>query len=160
MHFWLDLEALNKLWDSQFANRIKRDSGVALNTIGGSRQTRFDLLKDSKKNKDKEYVSFIISRINSLSGKRYSISKHTTEHILARLNDGHTLPECIRVVDDRWARWKSDERMKQYFNPLTLFRPSKFVVYLQEAAPGHAKKDDMDEFSRWLEKHGKAEVVK
>jgi hypothetical protein len=33
------------------------------------------------------------------------------------------------VVEDRWQRWRGDPRMRQYFNPETIFREHNFEKY-------------------------------
>ncbi len=34
------------------------------------------------------------------------------------------------VVDKKTSDWLNDEKMNQYLNPETLFRPKKFEIYL------------------------------
>ena len=80
----------------------------------------------------------IVSMINELSGKKYSPdSKAVTKGLLARLNDGATVDNCLCVVADRWERWKDKPEMREHFNPLTLFRPGNFEKYFTEAQAGN-----------------------
>lgn len=81
-----------------------------------------------------------IRRLNELSGKTYRPhSKDVTKYLLARLKDGATLEECLAVVEDRWRRWKDKPEMVEHFNPVTLFRKSKFEIYLTETRTGQAE---------------------
>lgn len=75
-----------------------------------------------------------VHRLNELSGKNYRPdSKDINEYLAARLKDGATEGDCLLVVEDRWHRWKDKPDMVEYFNPVTLFRPSNFEKYLTEA---------------------------
>ena len=49
------------------------------------------------------------------------------------------------MIEDRWRRWGDDEKMRQHFKPITLFREEKFALYLAEAAgsgDGHARDEN------------------
>ena len=79
-------------------------------------------------------VERTIHRLNELSGKSYRPeSKAVNQYLLARLKDGVAEDDVLAVVEDRWRRWGNHEKMREHFNPVTLFRPSKFEKYLTEA---------------------------
>lgn len=65
--------------------------------------------------------------------------------LVPRLACGATESDCNLVVEDRWREWGEKPEMRQYFNPETLFRESKFEKYLNAArmggrtGNGHAK---------------------
>lgn len=83
-----------------------------------------------------------IRRLNELSGKSYRPdSKVVNQYLLARLKDGATEADVMLVVEDRWRRWGQDEKMREHFNPTTLFRESNFERYLTEAKAGNGKAD-------------------
>lgn len=71
----------------------------------------------------------IIEFMNKLSGKRFRKIESNRKGIRARLAEGYTEMDAYTVVKRKWAEWKGTD-MEQYFNPETLFRPSKFEKYL------------------------------
>jgi uncharacterized phage protein (TIGR02220 family) len=75
--------------------------------------------------------------IGYLNAATQSNFKKTTEAyrktIRARLNEGYTLDDFKKVIDSRVKIWGEDERMREYLRPQTLFRPSNFESYLNEA---------------------------
>ncbi len=79
-------------------------------------------------------VDYIIDYLNRATQSNF---KKTTEAyrkaIRARLNDKYTLTDFERVIDSRVALWGNDERMREYLRPQTLFAPSHFDAYLNEA---------------------------
>ncbi len=85
-------------------------------------------------------VEKTIRRLNELSGKHYRPnSKNITKNLRAQLKEGFTETDFLLVVDDRWQRWKNKPDMLQHFNPDTLFRPSKFELYLTEAKDANGR---------------------
>ena len=91
---------------------------------------------NNKKEKDimSASVEEVISYLNEKAGKKYSPdSKATCEHIKARLDEGHTVEECKRVIDVKCAAWLNDSKMNAFLRPKTLFAPSHFEDYLNEA---------------------------
>ena len=107
-------------------------------------------LKNYKENKEVQIetekstaVARVIGRINELSGKAFkNESERTNHHLSARLEEGHSAEECVAVVENRWARWKDEEQMREYFNPVTLFRPTNFERYLIEAKAQKGNSED------------------
>lgn len=79
-------------------------------------------------------IDVIIDYLNKATQSNF---KKTTEAyrkaIRARLNDKYTLDDFKRVIDSRVALWGNDERMREYLRPQTLFAPSHFDSYLNEA---------------------------
>lgn len=71
----------------------------------------------------------IIDFMNKLSGKRFRKIESNRKGIRARLAEGYTEMDAYTVVKRKWAEWKGTD-MEQYFNPETLFRPSKFEKYV------------------------------
>lgn len=53
--------------------------------------------------------------------------------IKARWNDGFRLTDFKAVIDIKAAQWLTDPKMVRYLRPVTLFAPSKFDGYLNEA---------------------------
>jgi phage replication O-like protein O len=79
-------------------------------------------------------VEKIVSRLNKLSGRAYQAdTKAVCKYLRARLKAGATESDCMAVVEDRWHRWGDNEKMREHFNPVTLFREEHFDRYLAEA---------------------------
>ena len=74
-----------------------------------------------------------IRRMNELSGKNFKTTAETiTENLRACLKAGASESDCLAVVEDRWRLWGGTD-MARHYNPITLFRKSKFELYLTEA---------------------------
>lgn len=83
-----------------------------------------------------EIIKRIVDHLNLMCGTNYRPNgKDTKEKINARLEEGFTEDDCIRVIDNMVQAWGNDERMRQYLRPSTLFAQSKFEGYLNRAQP-------------------------
>lgn len=76
----------------------------------------------------------VLSYLNEKTGKRYRVTKY----IIARLKDGATVEECQSVIDTKISDPYFIKNPK-YLNPETLFRPSNFDRYKNEAIPFKAE---------------------
>ena len=84
---------------------------------------------DKDKDKDKDIIYHIVSYLNNAAGTGYKpTSKKTQSLIRARLNDGFTVQDFERVIDNKCAEWLGKD-MEQYLRPETLFG-TKFEGYL------------------------------
>jgi len=71
--------------------------------------------------------------MNDILGTRYTTrSKSTNEKIKARLEEGHTVDDFKKVIDNKYREWGNDPKMVKYLRPETLFRASHFESYLNE----------------------------
>jgi len=78
----------------------------------------------------------IIDYLNSKAGTNYrSSSKDNQKWIKARWNEGYTLVDFQRVIDNKVKEWKFDKKMAPYLRPSTLFSP-KFEAYLNQSTRG------------------------
>ena len=77
----------------------------------------------------------IISYLNQKTKKHFS---HKTKayrgHIKARWNEGKRLDDFKRVVDVKFEKWGTDQKMIDYLRPETLFG-TKMDSYLNEGGP-------------------------
>lgn len=81
---------------------------------------------------DMPYVVRIVRYLNSKANKQYkATSKKTRSLINARLKEGFTVEDFMRVIDNKVADWKPRKDMEIYLRPETLFGP-KFEGYLNE----------------------------
>lgn len=104
--------------------------------------------KEEEKERDKETYKAIVSHLNQKAGTAYKpTSKKTQILIKARLNEGFSLEDFERVIDNMCAEWLSDAKMQVYLRPETLFG-TKFESYLnrktRRSDQRHGAADDLD----------------
>lgn len=93
--------------------------------------------KEKEKREDKDIYtpapySEIIDYLNEKCGTAYrSKSKKTQDCIKARLNEGFTVDDFKKVIDNKAAEWLHDEKMCKFLRPETLFG-NKFEGYLNQ----------------------------
>ena len=74
----------------------------------------------------------IIDYLNRISGHRYTYNPYLA-NIKRRLKEtGYGLKEVCRMLRYKWEQWRNSD-MEIYFRPSTLFRPSHFADYVEEA---------------------------
>ena len=79
----------------------------------------------------------ILNYLNLKTGKSFSYkNQNNLKNISARLKEGYTALQLKTVIDKKSSEWLNDEKMNQYLNPETLFRPKKFEIYLNSKPPG------------------------
>lgn len=77
-------------------------------------------------------VNDIILYLNQKCSTKYlSDTNSNKKHIVARLNENFTLEDFKKVIDKKFVDWGTDEKMRKYLRPETLFG-SKFESYLNE----------------------------
>lgn len=83
--------------------------------------------KDSTSEKRQEIIDYLNRRM----GTSYKPDSKGIKSILdPRLKDGYTVEDCKAVIDNMIMAWGSDDKMRQYIRPSTLFRPSHIDSYL------------------------------
>lgn len=91
--------------------------------------------------------SEIIDYLNEKTGKNYkSKSRNNQKLIKARWNEGYTVDDFKKVIDNKVADWKDDSKMNKYLQPSTLFRASKFEGYLNEKPKQKASQGSWDDY--------------
>lgn len=74
-------------------------------------------------------VTDIISYLNNKLGTNYRVNNKTTiRHIKARINEGYTVEDFYKVIDNMYTAWKGTD-LEKYLRPRTLF-DTKFDDYL------------------------------
>ena len=74
----------------------------------------------------------IISYLNSKANTNFkSTTQATRRKIDARLNEGFSVDDFKKVIDNKCNEWLGDSKMARYLRPETLFG-TKFEAYLQE----------------------------
>ncbi len=78
----------------------------------------------------------ILDYLNLKTGKSFSYkNQNNLKNISARLKEGYTALQLKFVIDKKADEWLNDDKMNQYLNPETLFRPKKFEIYLNSKPP-------------------------
>lgn len=94
--------------------------------------------KEKKVKKDKEdiyrsEVHAVIAHLNEVAGKNFNADAETTARFVReRLKDGHTVSECIYVIDIKTQQWLDNPEMRTYLRPKTLFNKTNFEEYVHE----------------------------
>ena len=95
-----------------------------------------------------EITHEVIDYLNSKIGSAYKHSTKTTIQLIkARLNEGYTVDDIKKVIDNRVQAWGKDKKMAQYLRPQTLFS-TKFEGYLNSTCaepPDYTQVFDYDE---------------
>ena len=87
-------------------------------------------LEDTKMNPD---VLDVINFMNGLYNRDFDPNAaSSTTNLRNRLKE-HSVDDIKLVVANRYSEWKDSSVMKSNLNPGTIFRPSKFSKYLEEA---------------------------
>lgn len=94
----------------------------------------YDSAKESLKNvASAPDVIEVIEFMNKLYGRNFNpASDYATKGLKERLKD-YTKEQIKLVVANRYTEWKDDAVMEKHLNPTTIFRPSKFDKYIEEA---------------------------
>lgn len=86
---------------------------------------------DDVKNYQIDYANFF-KWFNEQTGRKFKNVDGNRRMINARLKDGYTKDDLATVVTFMSKKWKGTDQ-EQYLRPSTLFRPSKFEGYLNDA---------------------------
>lgn len=98
----------------------------------GSDQDNDQQMTTNKNDKEEIYVE-IVSYLNEKVGTNFNHkTKGTVEFINGRLKDGRTVEDFKKVIDVKSDEWLGTDR-EQFLRPSTLFRPSNFENYLNQA---------------------------
>ena len=148
--------ALKELEDNGFLvrNQLRNDNG----SFGGIEYVVYEQPKGNKpiaenpiavkqrqintKEENTNIYKYIVDYLNEKTNSKY---KHTTPKtkslINARLREGFTVEDFTKVIDTKCNEWLSDDRMKVYLRPETLFG-TKFEGYLNQVSDSASKKEN------------------
>ncbi|KQL20486.1 conserved phage C-terminal domain-containing protein [Cytobacillus solani] len=89
-------------------------------------------------NNTKENIPYveIINYLNDAARSNYRSSTKATQRVIkARWNEGFTLEDFKKVIDNKSAEWLNDSKMNKFLRPETLFG-TKFESYLNQKGGG------------------------
>lgn len=78
----------------------------------------------------------ILVYLNAKSRCGYRPVPANVNLIAARLNEGATLDDCLRVIDTKVAEWGDDPKWAKFLRPKTLFSATNFANYTGDLANG------------------------
>jgi uncharacterized phage protein (TIGR02220 family) len=90
-----------------------------------------------KKIKTNPHIVEVIEFMNNLYDRKFNPHSEASVKNLRNRLDEHSVEDIKKVVANRYAEWKDDEMMSKHLTPHTIFRPSKFDKYLEEAKRTH-----------------------
>jgi uncharacterized phage protein (TIGR02220 family) len=104
---------------------------------------------DIDKDIDKEIDKDIINYLNEKSKKNFRVSSQKTKDLIkARINEGYTLEDFKKVIDNKCKEWLNDIKWDKYLRPETLFS-NKFEGYLNIKEINEDIKPDTSKRIEW-----------
>lgn len=114
-----------------------QDTVKQVSSSGQAPVKQVTTIKNAKnaENAKKELYVLIVDYLNKKTGKEFKSSTKKTQSLInARLNEGWTKEQIMKVIDIKSREWRGTEQ-EQYLRPETLFG-TKFESYLnQETHP-------------------------
>lgn len=102
--------------------------------IGKSKGSLNNILssaEDDKKKERKETTKKVIEYLNEKTGKHYKPVDSNLKIINARLDEGYTYEDFVKVIDVKYSEWVNTDYEK-FIRPATLFAKSHFDNYLNQ----------------------------
>jgi uncharacterized phage protein (TIGR02220 family) len=101
----------------------------------------------------------VIDHLNIVAGKSFKKDLHG--FISARLAEGYTVDDCMRVIDTKAKDPHFQKDNRRYMNVETLFRPGNFERYVNEVTRGVKTgvvfaKMPLEQLKPYLNKHWRA----
>ena len=122
---------------SSNSNDLNDKKGIVKGTAEASNSNGSSDIKGTVKGNISKYniiYSEVISYLNLKTGKNFRTNaKDTIKYINARLDDGYSVEDFKRVIDNKTSEWINDNKFSKYLRPSTLFS-AKFDEYLNECA--------------------------
>lgn len=88
-------------------------------------------------------VKAILDDLNARTGARHTATDKARHLIRGRMKEGYLLADFLKVNEVKCVKWLSDELMKDYLRPSTLYIPSHFDEYLAEWYALKRQRDDL-----------------
>lgn len=160
-----DAEKYTEKCEKMRANAKKRWSENAIASNGMQLDANdANTNKNTNTNKDKNtntmsaetdassLPSFLIGYLNDKAGTNYNVTKSVSVQIEGLLADGYSPDQMRTVIDRKCDEWLTDEKMRMYLRPSTLFG-EKFSEYVSAPISLKAeRKQDEAKTRRSLEK--------
>lgn len=130
--------------DTQVRVRLNKSSEVENNNIL-CRAEAPTVPPETQESKLNAQADEVIAYLNEKTGKHFRPVESARRILRGRFNDGFTVADCKKVVDNKVAEWKGTEQ-EQYLRPSTLFQALKFDGYLNQAPAKGKNRIDPSEY--------------
>lgn len=98
---------------------------------------------NNKINNNNIYIKDIIDYLNLKTNSNYKHNTQSTQRFIkARLNEGFSVDDFKKVIDNKVSEWGNDDKMCKYLRPETLFG-TKFESYLNTKVKDKLKGYDL-----------------
>lgn len=119
------------------SSETSSDKVILSSERSDEKETENDNKKECKTNVYKEITDYL----NDKAGRNFSYkNKSTQSQINGRMSEGRTVDDFKAVIDLKVEQWGNDDKMKNYLRPATLFAPTNFENYINEALTTASKK--------------------
>lgn len=88
--------------------------------------------KTITKDNTKDICLEVLNYLNQKSQRDYRAVKSNLDLIKARIKEGYSKEDLIRVIDLKCSQWLKNPQMESYLRPSTLFGATKFSQYAGE----------------------------
>lgn len=92
-------------------------------------KTETDTITTSSETDASSLPSFLIGYLNEKAGTNYNVTKSVSKQIEGLVADGYSPDQMRTVIDRKCDEWLTDEKMRTYLRPSTLFG-EKFGEYV------------------------------
>lgn len=120
---------------------IKEKETLAINEFGAYTELKEGLFSEDEVpviamhvDHTLESVKLVIDYLNNKLGTKYKYSNTRTKaYVKQRISEGFRIEDFYVVINTKYDEWISNPEFAKYLNPETLFRPSNFEKYLNQA---------------------------
>lgn len=138
---------------NQQANQQLTNNQPTTNHIQESKEYKEYIDTDARAREEGRYdweIESILAYLNDKTGKKYKRTASNRRIISDRLEEGYTLTDLQRVVDNQCARWLKDPERNQFLAPALLFDGDKIERYLN--SPPVERKENVIDYRKIVEK--------
>lgn len=138
--------------NQQTNQRLTNDQPTT-NHIQESKEYKEYIDTDARAREEGRYdweIESILAYLNDKTGKKYKRTASNRRIISDRLEEGYTLTDLQRVVDNQCARWLKDPERNQFLAPALLFDGDKIERYLN--SPPVERKENVIDYRKIAEK--------
>lgn len=125
-------ENIQKRWEKQRqSNTYESESEYICKEREDTHKIHSENVNENKNININDLVNRVIDYLNTKCKTRYKANTNDVKkHLIARINEGYTYEDFVKVIDIKYAEWKGTE-FEKFLRPATLFG-SKFQSYLNQ----------------------------
>lgn len=124
------MEVLPEVLKEELREVLSKQEQVLILSSGSSSVSDSGIEEGGAGGNEPDELTEIVDHLNLRTSKSYKTSsRKTSDLIKARMNEGFTVDDFKRVIDNQTVKWLNDPKMCEYLRPETLFG-TKFESYL------------------------------